>query len=133
MPESRQRVIQTAIMLSSLVAIYGTVIVVLVRLFRRYGTDVGRAILAAFLSFGVAAGILATVLWPNDSSGLVNFPAVWLGDWIYVQAIGWIGNPYSNQAHYTIPWIFRVPQVYVLASVGLGALVGLGMKWVYKH
>jgi hypothetical protein len=72
-------------------------------------------------------------LWPNDSSVLPNIFGVWLGDWIYRQAIAWMGNPYSAQAHETIPWIMRVPQVYVSASTGLCAAAGLALQWVFDR
>jgi hypothetical protein len=124
---------QTAVMLVVLVAIYGAVIVVLVRLGRRIRGTNGQAIFLSFLTFGLATGLLVMLLWPHDSSVLPNIFSVWLGDWIYRQAIAWIGNPYSAQAHETIPWIIRVPQVYVSASTGLCAAAGLALQWIFDR
>ncbi len=125
--------IQAAVTILGLIAIYAVIIVVVVRLIRRFEIGTGRAILAGLLIFGLGTGILAAFLWPHDSSVLVNFLGVWLGDWIYVRAIEWIGNPHSSQAHDTIPWVFQIPQVYVLASSTLFALMGLALEWIYQH
>jgi hypothetical protein len=111
------------------VAIYAVIIIALtwliqhVRIARRY------AVFLSPLIFGVVTGILVVWLWPLDSSVLPNIFGVWLGDWIYHQAIAWIGDPNSGQAHNTIPWVFQIPQVYAIASTGLFALMGLVLQW----
>ena len=87
----------------------------------------------SFLVFGLATGMLAVVLWPLDTSVYPNVLAAWAGDWIYVQAIELIGDPHSDQAHYTIPWLLRVPQVYALASCALCAALGMAIQWLYNR
>ena len=124
---------QVAVMLLILVATYGVIIAGLVWLIRRLQVPKRRAVFLSFLIFGLTTGILAVLLWPHDSCVLPNVFGVWLGDCIYVYAIEWMGNPHSPQAHDTIPWVFRVPQVYVIASTGLCASVGLVLQWIYER
>lgn len=122
---------QAVLELQVLVAIYVAIIAGLVCSIRRLRAATGRAFFLGFLVFGLATGILAVWLCPNDSSVLPNVFGVWLGDWMYVQAIQWIGDPHSSQAGYSIPWFFRVPQVYVMASTGWCALIGSVLQWIY--
>ena len=116
-----------------LIAIYSAIIAAIAWLLRRSGIATGRAIAVAIFIFGLVSGVLVAKIWPYDTSVLVNFPAAWLGDWIYVQTIAWIGDPYSDRAHETIPWIFRVPQVYALASCVAYALIGSAAEILYRR
>jgi hypothetical protein len=77
-------------------------------------------------------GLLTAYLWPNDISVIVNLPASLFGDWIYQQSIRYLGDPHSPQAHYTIPWLLRVPQVYVPASVMFWGAAGALVQLVYN-
>ena len=117
------------ITLSVFAAIYAVIIIALAWLIQHFRIASRYAVFLSLLIFGVVTGILVVWLWPLDSSVLPNIFGVWLGDWIYHQAIAWTGNPYSAQAHDTIPWVLQVPQVYVIASTGLFALVGLVLQW----
>ncbi len=119
---------QVASMLLLLAAIYGSAIAGLVWLIRRWQATNGHAVFLSFLIFGLATGILAVLLWPHDSSVLPNVFGVWAGDWAYVQAIERIGDPHSSQAHYTIPWVLQVPQVYVITSIGISVSVGWALE-----
>lgn len=119
---------QIGLMLLILSAIYGVIIAGLVWLIQRWRTINRHAVILGFLTFGLATGILAVLLWPTDSSVLPNVFGVWAGEWVYVHAIEQIGDPHSSQAHYTIPWFLRVPQVYVITSTGLSALMGLVLQ-----
>jgi hypothetical protein len=116
--------------------LYILIIVGLIVLLRKLRIPRKRAVLLACLIFGIGMGLLTACLWPNDISVIVNFPAAFLGDWIYQQSIQYLGDPHSPQAHYTIPWLLRVPQVYVPASVmfwgAAGALVQLAYNKL-KH
>ncbi len=94
------------------------------RLLRRLHTCSRAEILVGCLCSGLVAGFLAVLIWPADSVVLVNLPGVLLGDLIYNSSIRLIGDPSSPQAHFTIPWFLRVPQVYLLASILLWGLVG---------
>jgi hypothetical protein len=125
-------VAQVALMLLLLAAIYGSVIAGLVWLIRRWQATNGHAVFVSFLIFGLVTGILAVLLWPRDSSVLPNVLGVLAGDWVYVQAIERIGDPHSSQAHYTIPWILRVPQVYVITSIGISVSMGWALERIVE-
>ena len=114
-----------------LVVEYGLAIAALSWLIRRLGASRGRAVLLGSVAFGLLSGVAAALIWPLDVSAVINVPGVWLGDWIYANAIEWIGDPHSSQAHYTIPWPLRVPQVYVIASTGVWGLLGLLLQWPF--
>ena len=105
--------------------IYAGAISALWLVFRRLGVARGRAAFYSLVTVGLVTGILAGILWPLDSSTLPNVYGVLLGDWLYDHTIQWIGDPHSDNAHETVPWLFRVPQVYVTASTALYAVIGL--------
>ncbi len=110
--------------------IYGLILWGLASALRRLGVPSRRVILLAFLLFAGGTGIWAALVWPLDSATLVNLPAASFGDALYQGAIRLIGDPASPQAHYTIPWVLRVPQVYVLASFVVWGPLGLGIQLV---
>ena len=115
------------------IAVYSLVIVGLILLLHRLGVANRWKVLLGFLIFGVATGIGAALVWPLDSCALVNLFAVLFGDWTYTAAIRFLGDPASAQAHYTIPWILRVPQVYVPAAVVLYGLMGAIAQWAWNR
>ncbi len=123
---------QVASMLLLLAAIYGSAIAGLVWLIRRWRATNGHAVFVSFLIFGLTTGILAVLLWPHDSSVLPNVLGVWAGDWVYVQTIERIGDPHSPQAHYTIPWVLRVPQVYAITSIGISISMGWALERIVE-
>jgi hypothetical protein len=125
--------ISAALTLAIVLGIYGLVIAALAWTLRRLGVPGTRAILSGFLAYGFATGILAVALWPMDTSVYPNVLAAWGGDWIYVKAIEFIGDPHSDQAHSTIPWLLRVPQVYALASTALCGGLGIAAQWLYNR
>ena len=91
----------------------------------RQKTTLKKYILAGFVLFGLAAGFVA--VWYHrhtDTMFLLNIPGALLGEAFYSLAIRWFGDPGSAQAHYTIPWLLRIPQVYVPASVVCWGLLG---------
>ncbi len=94
------------------------------RVLRRFSRFSRTRFLVGCLCAGLVAGCLAVLIWPADSVILVNLPGVLLGDLVYHTSIHLVGDPSSSQAHYTIPWLLRVPQVYLLVSVVLWGLVG---------
>jgi hypothetical protein len=51
-----------------------------------------------------------------------------LAEKIYVVSIDLLGNPISDQAHYTIPWLLRIPQVCVPVSILFWGLLGLAIQ-----
>lgn len=113
--------------------VYGLIILGLVFLLHRLGVANRWKVLLAFLIFGLATGIGAALVWPLDSCTLVNLFAVLFGDWAYTAAIRVLGDPASPQAHYTIPWLLRVPQVYALAAVVLYGLMGAIAQWIWNR
>lgn len=119
--------------LSILSVLYGIVLLGLVLLLRKIGVPAKRVIIAGFLVFGAVTGTLTAWVWPADSSVYFNVFASLLGDQLYSLSIQYFGDARSAQAHYTIPWVLRVPQVYVVASVVLCGLVGFVLQWVYNR
>lgn len=123
----------TLLTLAFLLGTYGLVIVGLAWVLRRFPLLHSRAVFLSCLTFGLVTGLLALALWPMDTSVYPNFPAAWLGDWVYVHAIEWIGDPHSAQAGYTVPWLLRVPQVHALASITLWGGLGIAAQWFYNR
>jgi hypothetical protein len=81
--------------------------------------------IGCFLLFGIGVGFISVWFDNNtDTIFFVNIPGTVIGDGIYSGTIKLFGDPASSQAHYTIPWIFRIPQVYVLASGVFWGLLG---------
>lgn len=113
--------------------IYALICLGLIRLFRKLRVSSPKRIFASLLILGVMSGVIATVLWPNDISVLFNIPAVLIGDKIYIWSINLLGDPSSPHAHYTIPWLLRIPQVYVIVSVLFWGLVGLVAQLVHNR
>jgi len=84
-----------------------------------------RITIVVFIIYGTAVGLIA--VWfrqHTDTLFLPNIPGTLLGEAVYNLSIRFIGDPYSSQAHYTIPWLFRIPQVYVPTSVLFWGLLG---------
>jgi hypothetical protein len=119
--------------LFTLSAIYWMVILGLLLLLRRLGVSRKRVIILSFLVFGTVSGLLTAWVWPIDSSIYFNLFATFLGDQVYSLSIQYLGDMNSPQAHYTIPWILRIPQVYVLTSIVLCGLVSLPFQWIYNR
>jgi len=114
-------------------AIYGLVILGLVMAFRKMQVSSKKAILLGFPVFGIAVGFLTAWAWPADSSFYFNVLGALLGDQIHNMSIQYFGDIISPQAHYTIPWILRIPQVHVVTSIVLYGLVGLLLQLIYNR
>ena len=81
--------------------------------------------IVCFLLFGIGVGFVS--VWFDDNTDTIfflNIPGTIIGDGIYSGSIRLFGDPSSSQAHYTIPWLLRIPQVYVLASGLFWGLLG---------
>jgi hypothetical protein len=102
-------------------------------LLSRTGFPKGRIIPASFLFFGLLIGTASAILWPLDLSVYINLPGTWVGDKVYSLSIGLFGNPYSDQAHYTIPWILRVPQIYAMISPVVFGIMGFLLQFSLDH
>ncbi len=87
---------------------------------------IGRVVFLAYIGYGLFVGVL-TIVWlrSGGESYLFNIPGQLLGQEAYLWMIEIAGHPSSPQAHYTIPWMLRTPQVYVPASVLAWATIGL--------
>lgn len=123
----------TIIPLFILPAIYGLIILGLIVVFRKMQLPSKKVILLGFLVFGTAIGFFTAWLWPADSSFYFNVFGALLGDQVYNLSIQYFGDIISPQAHYTIPWILRIPQVYVITSIVLYGLVGLLLQLIYNR
>jgi len=90
-------------------------------------------ILTGFLIYGLVVGVVS-VWWAgiSDMIFLLNIPGVMLGDEAYILAIRYLGDPSSPHAHYTIPWILRINQVYVPVSIIFWGLMGLIIQLIYN-
>lgn len=112
--------------------VYAGVVYGLVVVFRKMRVSSNKAILLSFLVFGAGAGFFLAWVWPDEGSLIVNIPAAFFGDEIYILSIRYFGDPSSAHAHYTIPWMLRIPQVYVIASIILWGLIGLLVQLAHK-
>jgi hypothetical protein len=91
-------------------------------------------ILKGFLAYGVAVGLLSYWWWHfSDNLFLLNVPGDLLGYLVYDLSIKFLGNPFSPQAHYTIPWILRIPQVFVPVSLFFWGILGLAIQAVVSR
>jgi len=82
-------------------------------------------ITVGFVIAGAAGGLIS--VWfrqHTDTLFPLNIPGTLLGDAAYVLSIRFFGDPHSAHAHYTIPWLLRIPQVYVSVSALFWGLVG---------
>jgi hypothetical protein len=108
-----------------LTATYGLVIWGLVAILRLRRVSPKRAIVLGFLVFGITTGLLVVWDWPLDRITYYNLFTVLLGNEVYQLSITVLGDPHSDQAHYTIPWFLRIPQVYLIVSAIFWGLLGL--------
>ena len=97
------------------------------------GMPQDRFVLFAFLVFGTIAGLLSVLVWPMDLGVYLNIPGTAAGDWLYRSSIRWIGDLSSDQAHYTIPWVLRIPQIYAWISPLIYTGIGLPVQYAYNR
>lgn len=92
-------------------------------------------LLQIFIAYGTIVGVIS-VWWSQNSDNvfLLNIPGVIIGDSLYTFCIKVFGDPFSTQAHFSIPWFLRVPQIYVPVSILFWFLLGLLIQyiWTYK-
>ncbi len=79
---------------------------------------------------GIITGLLIVWLWLYDVIILINPAVAFIGSEVYRLSIIHLGNPNSSQAHFTIPWFLRIPQVYFLISILLWGFIGLLIQLV---
>ena len=105
---------------------------VLVYFLYKVGIHERHMIFAGFAIFGLLAGTFSGLADYREDLNISNFIGVFLGDEIYRYAINHLGNPHSFQAGYTIPWIFRVPQIYLYTSLISYSIIGLITQLIYN-
>ena len=90
-------------------------------------------ILIIILIYGICATSFSFLSWPNEGIHFIlNLPGNLLGEMIYQNSIENIGDPTSSQAHFTIPWVLRIPQVFVLTSMVFWVGLGTGIQIFYN-
>ena len=99
----------------------------------KLGLSSEKRISLTFLLFGTVTGFLVAWAWPGDLAVLINYVTAFLGDEVYHLATQYLGDMSSPQAHYTIPWILRIPQVYVVVSIVFWNLIGAVIQFVYTR
>lgn len=92
-----------------------------------------KIIISCFIVFGLIVGFISVWFSRNtDAIFLANIPGSGLGDLVYALSIRFLGDPNSAQAHYTIPWLLRVPQVYVATSIIFWGIAGTLFTILFK-
>ena len=83
--------------------------------------------------YGLVVGFISVWWWHySDNLFFPNIPGMLIGDNAYSLSINLLGDPSSSQAHYSIPWVLRLPQIYVPVSIVLWGLVGLIIQVLWK-
>ncbi|MFA4837245.1 MAG: hypothetical protein WC749_14410, partial [Dehalococcoidia bacterium] len=111
----------------------GICIVALALLFRGLGMSKRQIIFASFAAFGLLSGLMLASSKSSEGLQMVNIIGENLGERIYEFSIDHFGNPHSSNAHYTIPWLLRLPQVRLFTSVVPLSFLGLLAQLVYNR
>ena len=86
-----------------------------------------------FVVYGLVVGFVSVWWWLySDNLFFIKIPGMLIGDKVYSLSINLLGDPSSSQAHYSIPWVLRVPQIYIPVSIVLWGLVGLIVQMLWK-
>lgn len=89
--------------------------------------------LIMILVYGICATSFSFLSWPNEGIHYVlNLAGNLLGEMVYKMSIENIGDPTSSQAHFTIPWVLRIPQVFVLTSMVFWTGLGFAVQVFYN-
>jgi hypothetical protein len=84
----------------------------------------------AFILVGIFVGWISAT-GGGEAAFAWNPLGVLLGDWVYHYTITNYGDPHSAMAHYTIPWIARIPQIYLLCTLVIYGSVGIMAETIY--
>lgn len=116
-----------------LLLIYALPMAAFIFLLRALGAAKRRVIFISFSLLGLTLGLLSALsLNYKELMFNLNMPGMILGESIYVFAINHLGDPHSAFAHYTIPWILRIPQLYLLTTAAVWGLAGTVIQLVYN-
>jgi hypothetical protein len=113
-------------------ALYGLALFGIFTGLGKLGISPEKRISLSFLLFGAVTGFLVAWAWPGDLAVIINYVTAFLGDEVYRLSLMYLGDASSPQAHYTIPWILRIPQVYVVVSIVVWSLIGSVIQFVYN-
>ncbi len=116
----------------TILTIYGIFIIMFNLVLHKIGISKDKRIILSFLIFGITTGILIVYMWPNDVCISINCFTMFIGDKIYWFSILYLGDPNSPHAHYTIPWVLRAPQIYLIVSIAFWSLIGLLIQYIYN-
>ena len=111
-------------------ALYVALVAGLTLLLQRLKFPAQYTAVVSSLSFGLVSGLVVAWLWPLDSAILIGWPGALLGEQLYNLSIEALGDSHSSQAHYTIPWLLRVPQVMVIVSILVWGTLGIVAQWI---
>jgi len=114
-------------------AIYAAIIFVLILILHKAGVARRKVIFASSTLFGILSGLAATLRGLGEGGYIFNFLGVLLGEEIYTFSIGLIGDPHSFFAHYTIPWILRIPQIFLFTSATAWGVIGALAQLIYNQ
>ncbi|MCS6768434.1 MAG: hypothetical protein RMJ59_04985 [Candidatus Nitrosocaldus sp.] len=88
-------------------------------------------LMLVFIVYGVVIGLVSIRVRPWDPMYVINTVPLLIGDVIYSYSTRHIGDPSSPDAHHTVPWICRVPQIYLFTSTGFWGMVGMVLEYLY--
>ncbi|MFU8795902.1 MAG: hypothetical protein ACNA7X_01215 [Dehalococcoidia bacterium] len=125
-------VILVAMYIAAIAAAYAGIIVALILILARAGVSKRLVLFAGFVVFGILSGVLAVLGVPGETALVMN-PGVLWGEAVYIFSLRLIGDPHSAFAHYTIPWVLRTPQVFLLTSTAAWGLIGALAQTVYNR
>lgn len=113
-------------------SVYGLIILGLVVFLRKRGISENIVVFAGFALFGILSGFLAALYGHMEPQYMLNILGVPLSEEIYGYAIDRYGDPSSAFAHYTIPWVLRIPQLAFFTSAIIWGLLGLPAQLIYN-
>jgi hypothetical protein len=123
-------VVCVILLLLTSAALYVVLVAGLTLLLQRLKFPAQYAAVVSSLLFGLVSGLVVAWLWPLDSAILFDWPGALLGEKVYSLSIEVLGDSHSPQAHYTIPWLLRVPQVMVIVSILVWGTLGIVAQWI---
>jgi len=86
-----------------------------------------------FVVYGLVVGFVSVWWWHySDNLFFPNIPGMLIGDKAYSLSINLLSEPSSLQDHYSIPWVLRVPQIYIPVSIVFWGFVGLSIQMLWR-
>jgi hypothetical protein len=83
--------------------------------------------------FGIFLGLLCSLSLNNKEAWFTfNMPGMYVGEQVYICAIQNFGDSHSAFAHFTIPWILRIPQGYFLPTAVIWSFLGAIAQFIYN-